>query len=192
MGVHVLTRHDHTQETTGMSFLPTRRNTSFAGLGPAREPPSNLQQSLYLLCVTAPEVAVTSEETAVLQASVTAREEGYFQQAAALSRHNPPLFAALGGMGDVALEAVRAGLKHLKNHCRLEAKAAWHGVKLAMETRLHDRLQVRAHPLRGSERTGGGLTLPAFKPPPLRPADAIPVEYRTVLLIRSAMVGWAR
>jgi hypothetical protein len=134
--------YDTFLETTGMSFLPTRRNTSFAGLGPVSKAPANLQESLYLLCVTAPEVAVVAEETTALQASVTSREEGYFQATAELSRHNPPLFASLSTMDEGSVEEVRQGLKHLKNHCRLEAKAAWQDVKLRMESRLHERLQA--------------------------------------------------
>ena len=140
--------YDTFLETTGMSFLPTRRNTSFAGLGPVPEPPANLQESLYLLCVTAPEVAVVAEETTSLQASVTSREEGYFQSTAELSRHNPPLFASLATMDESCVEEVRQRLKHLKNHCRLEAKAAWQGVKLSMESRLHERLQAHRSLLR--------------------------------------------
>eukprot|EP00976_Prorocentrum_cordatum_P107923 1194731-Prorocentrum_minimum.AAC.3 len=49
--------YDAFLERVGMSFLPTRRNTSFAGLGPIPEPPADLKASLMLLCITAPEVS---------------------------------------------------------------------------------------------------------------------------------------
>jgi hypothetical protein len=60
-----------------MSFLPTRRNTSFAGLGPIPEPPADLREALALLCVTAPEVTVQKESVIVLQGNLAESEECY-------------------------------------------------------------------------------------------------------------------
>ena len=126
LGQQKLTFTDFCYEA-GVSFLDhLRRNTSAAFFDLAPPPAlETLEQSLHLMCITAPEVGMYETACRQLQEMVSAGKRHVMAAEEAFQETNPAISSRMQVSHGNDLAAIKSKIALVKKFCRLKTKQSW-------------------------------------------------------------------